>query len=223
MNNLFVPKEILKYIISFVQDLKNIEATKHYFKECIDNPLKNKAIKFKYYSYCIKYDNSRESEYYKDFYENEYNDYEEKFIQTYYTDIKDDLNILINCKCCLRHQTNRPIDIINTPLHTYKKIYNKNRYIRKYSEDTEELDSDDESNINKYTSCVCDCPCRFLARLFVRINKTTRKLYEEDIRTMLFYEANKRFNYNRLNDIERYKEHQLAFPEIIIEEEEKIF
>ena len=223
MNNLFLPTEILKYIISFVQDLKNVESTKDYFKEYIDNPLKIKAIKFKYYSYGVRYDNSRECEYYKDFYTDEYNDYEDKFIQTYYTDIEDDLNILINCKCCLRHQTNRPVHIINTPLHTYKKIY-KNRYItRKYSETYELSSEDDNEYINKHTGCICDCPCRFLARLFVRIYKTTRKLYEEDIRTMLFYEANKRFNYNRLNDIERYKEHQLAFPEIIIEEEEKIF
>lgn len=212
----FIPKEIINYIIGFVEDLKKTEYIRNYFKEHISDTLKVNIIKNRFNSYYTKYDIAREFGYNQDFFQDIYNDYEEKFIQMYYTELEDDFNILIRCKCCIRHQKNRPIHLVNTPLHTYKKRYDRFLKYEENMTDTENM-SDTENE-----TCICECPCRFLARSFVRINKTTRILHEEDIRSMLFYEAVKRVNYNRLNDVERYKEHFYEFPDITIEEEKNI-
>jgi len=180
-------------IENVVKDFKNTLDHSMYFQNKIKLPLQIKAIRKKYlflekeYGYWIE-----------DMFDD--NSYIEKFLKKNYINLEEDFEIVSNCKCCYRHQTNRPTDLYNSELNTYKQIF---------KEECRVIEND----------CICKCVCRKLSRDLVRIVKTDDKFHQETMRNMFFFEASKRVNKCRLACIEDYQYHCFLFPNILTDEE----
>jgi len=174
-------------IENVVQDFKNGLDHSMHFQNKIKLPLQIKAIRKKYLFLEKEYDNWLE-----DMFDD--NSYLEKFLKKHYINLEEDFKIVSNCKCCTRHQTNRPTDLYNSELNTYKQIF---------KEEGELIEND------------CKCVCRKLCRDLVRIVKTDDKFHHETTRNMFFFEASKRVNKARLACIEDYQYHCFLFPNIL--------
>ena len=68
-------------------------------------------------------------------------------------DIKEQFRFLINCKCCERHQKNKPTDINKCDWSTIEQNAN---------------DGSLDSNLKCFGGNMCDCDCRHKARFICR-------------------------------------------------------
>ena len=186
--NEMLPKEIENLITEYKYGLDH----SMYFQANIKIPLQLRAVNSKYHFLKETYE--------YDVYDDDC--YMEKYLRAKYVGLEEDFEKVIKCKCCSRHQTNRPTDLHNSKLYTYRITF-----------------KDDSENDIKLYNHECKCICRTLARKLVRIVKTNDRVNQETLRNIFFFEATKRVTKGRLAAIEDYEYHCIEFPDIVTEEE----
>ena len=71
----------------------------------------------------------------------------------YDLNIEEQFKLLINCKCCERHQVNKPKEISKCDWNTIEQNAN---------------DGSDDCNLKCFGGDMCDCDCRHNARFICR-------------------------------------------------------